>query len=115
MPSGLIQTVLCNERLKSEYSRIGELFYYSMKAIVNRLEIDSSVIAPVDNGRNLSNRVIDKKRITYWKNRLKSKLEDLESLFKEECTKDDALQAWYGFFNHEFGCIEGASESTTIC
>ena len=102
MPSGLIQTVLCNERLKSEYSRIDELFYYSMKAIVNRLEIDSSVIAPVDNGRNLSNRVIDKKRITYWKNRLKSKLEDLEILFKEECTKDDALQAWYGFFNHEY-------------
>ena len=102
MPSGLIQTVLCDEKLQDSYSRIDELFYYTMKEIVNRLELDTSVAAPVDNGRDLTPRKSDIKKMTTWKNRLKSKLEDLEILFKEDCSKADALQAWYGFFNHDF-------------
>lgn len=102
MPSGLLQTVLCDEKLQDRYDRIDELFYYTMREIVKRLEFDTSVVAPVDNGRELTPRKSDIKRMTNWKNRLKSKLEDLEVLFKDDCSRDDALQAWYGFFNHEF-------------
>lgn len=102
MPSGLLQTVLCDEKLQQSYERIDELFYYTMQEIVNRLETSTSVEAPVDDGRDLTPRDIDCKRMTNWKNRLKSKLEDLKVLFNEECTKDDAIQAWYGFFNHDY-------------
>lgn len=102
MPSGLLQTVLCDEKLQDSYDRIDELFYYTMKEIVVRLETDVSVAAPVDNGRDLTPRQIDTQKMTNWKNRLKSKLEDLDVLFKGDCTKEDALQAWYGFFNHDF-------------
>lgn len=102
MPSGLLQTVLCDEKLQQSYERIDELFYYTMQEIVNRLEISTSVEAPVDDGRDLTPRDIDCKRMTNWKNRLKSKLEDLKVLFSDECTKDDAIQAWYGFFNHDY-------------
>lgn len=102
MPSGLLQTVLCDEKLQSSYDRIDELFYYTMQEIVKRLESDTNVAAPVDNGRDLTPRKSDTTRMTTWKNRLKSKLEDLDILFKEDCTKADALQAWYGFFNHDF-------------
>ncbi len=102
MPSGLLQTVLCDEKLQDTYDRIDELFYYTMKEVVSRLESDTSVAAPVDNGRDLTPRKNDEKKMTNWKNRLKSKLEDLDALFKDSCTKDDALQAWYGFFNHDF-------------
>lgn len=102
MPSGLLQTVLCAERLKAGYTRIDELFYYTMREIVNRLEANLSVNAPVDNGRNLTLRQTDIKKMTNWKNRLKSKLEDLEILFMGECSETDALQAWFGFFNHNF-------------
>lgn len=102
MPSGLLQTVLCDEKLQNSYSRIDELFYYTMKEIVNRLESSTSVIAPVDNGRDLTPRNSDIQKMNNWKNRLKSKLEDLNVLFEEDCTKNDALQAWYGFFNHAF-------------
>ena len=102
MPSGLLQTVLCDEKLQDSHDRIDELFYYTMKEIVNRLETDISVTAPVDDGRDLTPRKSDTKKMTNWKNRLKSKLEDLDVLFKEDCTKADALQAWYGFFNHDF-------------
>lgn len=101
MPSGLLQTVLCDEKLQESYERIDELFYYTMKEIVNRLESYTSVSAPVDDGRDLTPRNLDTQRMTNWKNRLKSKLEDLDVLFKDDCSKSDALQAWYGFFNHD--------------
>lgn len=102
MPSGLLQTVLCDEKLQYSYDRIDELFYYTMKEIVDRLETDTSVVAPVDNSRVLTPRQSDTQKMTNWRNRLKSKLEDLDVLFKDDCTKQDALQAWYGFFNHDF-------------
>lgn len=102
MPSGLVQTVLCEEELQNAYERIDELFYYTMKAIVNRLELYTFVLAPVDDGRNLTPRQCDIQKMINWKNRLKSKLEDLEVLFKDDCTKTDAMQAWFGFFNHDY-------------
>lgn len=102
MPSGLLQTVLCDEKLQNSYARIDELFYHTMKKIVDRLETDVSVTAPVDNGRDLTPRKSDLQKMTNWKNRLKSKLEDLEVLFKDDCTQADAIQAWYGFFNHDY-------------
>lgn len=117
MPSGLLQTVLCEEELQDTYERIDELFYYTMKEVVSRLESDESVAAPVDNGRDLTPRKSDKKKMTNWKNRLKSKLEDLDVLFKNSCTKDDALQAWYGFFNHDFWneqMVESSSYSNKL-
>lgn len=110
MPSGLIQTILCNEKLQSYYERIDEIFYYTMKEIVSRIEVYLDVNSPVDNGRALVNREIDRTRMINWKNRLKSKLEDLEVLFSDDCNKDDAMQAWYGFFNHDFW-NESVSES----
>lgn len=102
MPSGLIQTVLCDEKLITYYERIDELFYHTMKGIVDRLSMDKSVAAPVDNGRNLTPRKSDQNKMTNWYNRLKSKLEDLEILFDDKCTEEDAIQAWYGFFNHDY-------------
>lgn len=102
MPSGLLQTVLCNEKLQDSYDRIDELFYYTMKQIVERLESNLTVLAPVDNGRDLTPRKSDLQKMTNWKNRLKSKLEDLDVLFRDDCDQTDALQAWYGFFNHEY-------------
>lgn len=97
MPSGLLQTVLCDEKLQTSYYRLDELFYYTMQEVVNRLENNTTVLAPVDNGRNLTPRNSDVQKMINWKNRLKSKLEDLDVLFKNDCSEDDALQAWYGF------------------
>ena len=34
MPSGLLQTVLCDEKLQQSYERTDELFYYTMQEIV---------------------------------------------------------------------------------
>lgn len=113
MPSGLLQTVLCDEKLQFEYARIDERFYYTMKEIVERLDADTTVSAPVDNGRDLTPRQTDIQKMTNWKNRLKSKLEDLDVLFYDDCSEDDALQAWYGFFNHDYWSEQVVSESSS--
>ena len=113
MPSGLLQTVLCDENLQLEYNRIDELFYHTMKGIVGRLDSHTTVSAPVDNGRNLTPRKTDIQKMTNWKNRLESKIEDLDVLFKDDCSEDDALQAWYGFFNHDYWSEQVVSESTS--
>jgi hypothetical protein len=102
MPSGLIQTVLCDEKFVMYYTRIDELFYYTMQAIVDRINIYTDVIAPVDNGRPLVTREVDRQRMVNWKNRLGSKLKELSILFEPDCTYNQAVSAWNNFFNHPY-------------
>src|SRR5699024_5530566 len=77
MPSGLVQTVICDDEFATSYSRLDEIFYYTMKAIVNRLKFSLNVAAPVDNGRELVIREVDHQRMRNLKSRLESKLEYL--------------------------------------
>ena len=102
MPSGLLQTVLCDEKLSTDYSRIDEVFYYTMQAIVNRISDSTEVAAPVDDGRALVVRDIDRQRMNNWKSRLASKLKELDVLFEEDCTYTEAITAWQEFFNHSY-------------
>ncbi|MFS0988163.1 nucleotidyltransferase [Enterococcus durans] len=102
MPSGLIQTVICEENFNESYSRLDEIFYYTMKNIVNRLNVYLEVYAPVDNGRPLVNRDIDYQRMKNWKNRLETQLDSLNILFDDECTFEEAVKAWEIFFEHSY-------------
>src|SRR5699024_10072384 len=97
-----IQTILSNEKLATTYSRLDEIFYYTMKAIVDRLSFYLEVEAPVDNGRALVTREVDYQRMRNWKSRLESNLQNLEVLFDAECTYKDAINAWRTFFNHSY-------------
>lgn len=114
MPSGLLQTVLCNEQL-DEHDRIDELFYDTMGRIVNQLEISLEVNAPVDNGRPLTFRVADLTRMRNWKNRLSVQLEKLSILFNDDCTYAQALNAWSDFFQHDYWVNLAASAVTESC
>lgn len=102
MPSGLIQTVLCDEVITNDYDRADELFYYTMKKIVTRLNINLEVNAPVDNGRKLVTRKIDYTRVRNWKNNLENELKKLDVLFNPDCTFAEAVDAWGLFFNHSY-------------
>lgn len=101
MPSGLVQTVLCAEELASEYDRLDEVFYHTMKNISNRLAYKLEVEAPVDNGRPLVNRKSDYTRMENWRNRLEKELNKLDILF-DNCSKKEALEAWGAFFNSSY-------------
>ncbi len=101
MPGGLIQTVLCEECL-SEHERIDECFYYTMKAIVDRLEESSEIYNPVDQTKSLLLKQKDKDEVNNWKRRLNDKLSKMDIVLKSECTKKQAFDSWYSFFNHSF-------------
>ena len=102
MPSGLIQTIICDEKIATSYSRIDEVFYYTMKAIVERINNSTDVIAPVDNGRLLVTRESDRVKMNNWKTRLEYNLKELEILFESSCTYGQAIKAWSQFFNHGY-------------
>ncbi len=87
---------------KRNVKAIDECFYYTMKSIVDRLENDVYVNAPVDNGRALVTRKIDEKRNENWKNRLSEKLDELNVLFDDNCTYEQALNAWSSFLNNTY-------------
>jgi len=118
MPSGLIQTVICDEEFATDYSRIDELFYNTMQAIVDRIDDNTEVDAPVDNGRALVTRDVDHQKMNNWKNRLKSNLNELNILFESGCTYCKAIKAWSNFFNHPYWAdLEATvlSESCSFC
>lgn len=69
MASGIVQTVICDEKL-AEDTRIEEIFYHTMEEVVSRLEDSTDVEAPVDNGRLLVTRDIDRTRVDPYSNSL---------------------------------------------
>lgn len=101
MPGGLIQTILCEEQL-TNYSRLDENFYYTMKNIVNRLDNYIEVYAPADNNRPLVNDKDERTKMRNWKNRLTKELEKLDPIFEFDCSRSEAITAWRDFFNNNY-------------
>ncbi|MBU5257220.1 nucleotide-binding domain-containing protein [Tissierella praeacuta] len=101
MPGGLIQSVLCDEKIP-DYERMDEMFYYTMKEIEKRLEDDIEVYNPTDSEQSLLLKESDRDKMNNWANRLKDKLNKLDILFDDGCTLKDAIEAWNEFFKHEF-------------
>lgn len=116
-PSGLLQTIICDEQFSSD-TRIDLIFYNTMQNIITRLECNNEVNAPVDNNRPLTSREVDKTRVSNWKNRLEGKIKDLDVLFNQNCTEEQAIQAWGNFFNHDFWSSEvklSLNEAKSYC
>lgn len=105
MPSGLILSILCEENI-SQYTRIDEMFYYTMQSIVKRLEDRIDVYAPVDNNRKLTIRNSDIDKMNNLKNRLENELNKLDVIFTVDCTELQAINAWNDFFCHKYWKLE---------
>ncbi|MGG0938708.1 cyclic GMP-AMP synthase DncV-like nucleotidyltransferase [Brevibacillus centrosporus] len=101
MPGGLVQSVLVNEKFQT-YSRIDERFYYTLRAIKDRLFLDKDVNNPTDPTQTLKLIQKDNTKITNLYNRLNTYLAKLDVLFDSGCTKPQALAVWKEFFNHDF-------------
>lgn len=70
MPGGLIQTVLCDEKIQ-DYPRIDEMFYHTICSIRDRLMYNKEVYNPTDSSQSLL--LVQEDR---------DKLENLESIEK---------------------------------
>lgn len=113
MPGGLVQSVLTNEKFADSYSRIDERFYHTLVAIKDRLAENMDVVNPTDSSQTLRLIQKDDVRINNLYNRLVTYLAKLDILFESSCTKEQALEAWYSFFNHDFWSEEGAQETVS--
>ncbi|WP_170943880.1 nucleotide-binding domain-containing protein [Priestia megaterium] len=102
MPGGLIQSVLADEKCESTYTRLDERFYYTIKAIKDRLAFNKEVYNPTDPTKSLALVQKDSTKMTNLYNRLSTNISDLDILFDSDCTKEQALTAWEGFFKHEY-------------
>lgn len=101
MPGGLIQTVLCDEKIKN-YSRIDEMFYYTICAIRDRLRYNKEVLNPTDSSQSLLLVQEDRDKIDNLYNRLDLYIPKLDILFDSNCKEKQAKDAWYSFFNHDY-------------
>lgn len=113
MPGGLIQTVLCDEKIATLYERLDEIFYYTMKAVNNRLQWKVEVYNPTDTTKSLNTVQSHYDKMDRWKNHLSAELSKLDEVILDKDSKeDDVKEAWYKFFNHEYWNEEKAiSES----
>lgn len=102
MPGGLIQSVICDECYASEYSRIDEIFYYTMVSIRDRLEESTEVYNPTDTDLSLLSAQNHYDKMDNWLSRLNKQIESLNILFSDECTYKQAIEAWGNFFNHDY-------------
>lgn len=101
MPGGLIQTVLCDEKIQ-DYSRIDEMFYYTICAIRDRLMYNKEVYNPTDSLQSLLLVQEDRDKLENLYNRLNTYISKLDILFNSDCTDKQAKDAWYNFFNHDY-------------
>lgn len=109
MPGGLIQSVLCDEKIQN-YDRIDEMFYYTMKEVAKRLDNDIEVYNPTDEEQSLLLKESDRDKMNNLTNRLKNYLSKLDILFDDKCTLKEAIEAWYEFYQHDFWTYDEENE-----
>ena len=101
MPGGLLQTVLCDEKLQN-YHRLDEAFYYTMVEIKRHLDTSVEVSNPTDLSISLLQTESHRQKMRNWCSKLNNKLSELNILFDKDCSADDAKNAWYKFFYHDY-------------
>lgn len=114
MPGGLLQTVLCDEKLQN-YDRLDETFYYTMLEIKKRLDNSVEVNNPTDSSLSLLQTENHRQKMRNWCSRLNGKLSELDVLFDENCSETDAKNAWYIFFNHDYWSESSKSTMSESC
>ena len=102
IPGGLIQSIICDEVYAEGYNRIDEIFYYTLVAIKDRLEVNKEVYNPTDCSVSILTAQNHYDKMDNWLSRLSDKIDSLGILFNDNCKLKDAYRAWGDFFNHSF-------------
>lgn len=121
MPGGLILSALVGECYVSDRNRDDISLYETMLSIRNRLRFDENVNNPANPSLSLTTREKDKARMDNLEDNLSTALEKLDELFKPDCERLGALQAWEWVFNkHEYWegeigkCLQESMEANSL-
>lgn len=100
MPSGLILSVLVEECYLPILDRDDESLYKTLNKMRNRLHYDLAVRHPVR--YELLTKGYQDSSVKFLLEKLNQKIDELSVLDDNDCTEEDALEAWYKFFNHDY-------------
>jgi hypothetical protein len=101
LPGGMILTVLTVEVYKLDRNRDDVALYRTLQALKARLASSLDVTSPIDSTANLTARPAIKRQMESLVEKLEKGLGYLAVLEKDDCTRNQALQAWGRFFNHK--------------
>jgi hypothetical protein len=102
MPSGLIFSVLTDEKYIAYDGRDDEALYDLMKTIYDRLAISGNqVFNPQDSDEELTKGAEDPK-MRELKDRLSWALDRLRDVKNETCDKNEAMKRWNEIFHTDF-------------
>ena len=102
LPGGLIISVLVVKCYQPDNHRDDAALYNTMVAIRNRLCLSTTVWSPVNISEPLTNKEKYKKQVERFRDKLDFAITKLAPVFKDDCTKDEAMSAWDKVFNHPF-------------
>jgi hypothetical protein len=116
LPGGLIISALAIERYTSNQYRDDASLYDTMVGIRDRLRFSKDIINPVDSSLYLTARDTDKTRVENLEEKLDFAIDKLSPLFRANCTRLEALQAWNWVFDHSYWAeeIDKASKESTV-
>lgn len=101
LPSGLILSVLADEKYWACDGRDDLSLYQTMQAMRDRLNARTSVYNPVDQTEELS-KGSDDPKVQELQDRLDWAIDRLQDVFNGTCSKNEALKRWNDIFNTDF-------------
>jgi len=110
--SGFVITKLVTERFRPSRLRDDKALLDTMKAIKSRLDWTLEVDHPVTPNEKLSKGADDTK-ISFFRDRLGDAIKWLEPVEKNDCTREDARNAWDKTFNTEYFASCAVPEEST--
>ena len=113
LPGGLIISVLLALCYQSDDNRDDVALYNTMVAIRDRLLLSTQVWNPVNQLELLTYKEEYKKQVERFRDRLDSAITKLGPLFEDDCTKEEAMEAWDHVFDHPFWAEVEEDETET--
>lgn len=102
LPGGLIISVLVSECYSSDDHRDDQALYRTMESIRRRLQSNLAVYNPVDSSQELTYKDEYINQVSSLNDKLSDAARWLSPLFENDCTREDALSAWYKVFKHSY-------------
>ena len=102
LAGGLIISTLVAECYCSSDIRDDHSLYDTMVAVRDRLEVNLSVLNPVDSTQELTYKQEYKNQVRRFKEKLASAIEWLAPLQDADCTRLEALKGWNKVFKHSY-------------